>query len=121
MKIILQYPRKSKERRQAYSLLRNATNFDLYIQGELRPYRETNEESASLFYPCIYCKGLFKKQYLKRHTKRCLVNKEKICNSKDYVSASQSLAACAMDPTNVISTLNIKEQVLFMLAFLINS
>ena len=41
---ILKYPKKSKQRRQALSLLRNATNFDLYIGGTVRPNRKIKKQ-----------------------------------------------------------------------------
>lgn len=116
VKKLLEYPRGSKERRQGFSLLRNNTNFDLYIKGVVRPYRNTVENNLNLFHPCIYCRGLFKEKYLSRHTKRCLIQKSSNRNNeahayKNYISESQTLAACAMDTTNVISRLNVKEQV----------
>lgn len=119
VKKILQYPRKSKERRQAFSLLRNQTNFDLYIEGVVRPYRETMEKDSLTFYPCVYCKGVFKKEYLKRHTKLCVVQKNtkqegsELSCRKYYVSNSQTEVACALDATNAISRLNVKELVSF--------
>ncbi|KAF5275502.1 hypothetical protein FQR65_LT16635 [Abscondita terminalis] len=36
---IMEYPKNSKARRKAFALLRNDTNFDLYINGMLRPNR----------------------------------------------------------------------------------
>lgn len=117
VKKILDYPKGSKERRQGFSLLRNNTNFDLYIKGIVRPYRNTEENNLNIFHPCIYCKGLFKEKYLRRHTKACLVQKSSNKDKKEtpvyrnYISVSQTLAACSMDSTNVISRLNVKEQV----------
>ncbi|RZC38003.1 hypothetical protein BDFB_013121, partial [Asbolus verrucosus] len=62
-----------KERRQALSVLRNETNFELYVQGIIRPYRQCNKpaEEKPVYYPCAACKGLFLKHYLKRHAKKC--------------------------------------------------
>lgn len=123
IKKILEYPKNSKERRQAFLLFRNNTNFDLFINGEVRPNRKTIKIDSSTFYPCIYCKGMFNKNYLKRHVKSC---KSKIYSKPDtsyqtpqkyYVTDSQTLAACAMDPTNVISRLNVKSQVYYFLIY----
>lgn len=116
IKEILQYPVRSKERREAFILLRKNTNFDLYIGGIIRPYRETAKKDNILFYPCVYCKGLFKKEYLGRHTKSCVCKKtvEAVTLKKcrlNYISESQTLIACASDITNVISKLNVKQQV----------
>ena len=41
---ILKYPKNSKQRRQALSLLRNATNFELYIGGTVRPNRKIKKQ-----------------------------------------------------------------------------
>lgn len=74
---ILKYPKNSKQRRQALSLLRNSTNFDLYIAGTVRPNRTLIKESDGEinYYPCAYCKGLFLRSYLKRHAKSCISQK----------------------------------------------
>ncbi|KAK4879781.1 hypothetical protein RN001_007927 [Aquatica leii] len=108
---VFQLPKNSKERRQAFSLLRNSANFDLYIKGEIRPYRERiNKVETEKFYPCVTCKGLFLKQYLRRHAKKCYGFKNTNC-TKNYLGQSQTLSACAFDKTNVLSTLNVKEKV----------
>lgn len=114
---ILDCPKGSKERRRAVILLRNSTNFDLYIRGIMRPRRFTNKNDA-VYYPCIYCKGVFKKKYLPRHSKLCSNNKSiktKMKFHSNYVTDSQTLAACAMDPTDMISRLNVTEQVFFLI------
>ncbi|XP_044762705.1 uncharacterized protein LOC123319818 isoform X2 [Coccinella septempunctata] len=107
---LLKLPKNSKERRNKFILLRNDTNFNLYIKGTTRPNRKnkTHIENDELYYPCAYCKGLFKKRYLSRHAKCCIVNTN---NERNHCSASQTLTACAMDTTNVISKLNVKHQV----------
>ncbi|XP_050518994.1 uncharacterized protein LOC126893092 [Diabrotica virgifera virgifera] len=107
---LLQYPKNSKARRAAFKLLRNETNFDLYIQGDIRPTRSLTETQTSNFYPSIYCRGLYKKSYLKRHNRICK-QKNRGGSSSNYVSESQTLTACVMDPTNVVSKLIVKEQV----------
>ncbi|CAH1382975.1 unnamed protein product, partial [Tenebrio molitor] len=63
-----------KDRRLAFILLRKDTNFQLHISGTTRPFRKSNEEFSVKFeyHPCIYCKGLFRKQYLRRHAKKCI-------------------------------------------------
>lgn len=115
---IFQYPKGSKERRHALSLLVNEASFDLYIRGIVRPNRKCIRERdkvSTQFYPCAYCKGIFVKQYLKRHVKTCIGQKKSSIadntNKNSCLSTSQTLVACAMDPTTVISKLRIKEQV----------
>lgn len=113
---ILKFPKNSKDRRRALALFRNNTNFDLYISGtETRPFRQPSVKESPQklqFFPCAYCKGLFQKKYLKRHAKKCISrNAEQTANKNNYVSNSQTLVACAMDITDTISKLNVKEQV----------
>lgn len=109
---ILELPKRSKSRRTAFSLLRNDTNFHLFVNGIVRPYRQTGQQEQTIFYPCVNCKGLFKKHYLRRHKKLCLMQKASTSNTnRNYIADSQTLTACAMDPTNVISRLNVKNEV----------
>lgn len=107
---ILKHPRNSKERRRAFGLYRNEINFNLYINGLTR-------SKSSTYYPCAYCRGLYLKNYLKRHVKTCFVQNQSLDGSdgrrKHYLSHAQTVTACAMDPTDVISKLNVKEKVSF--------
>ena len=75
LKNILKYPKKSKEGRHAFTLLRNDTNFNLYINGITRPCRQPLKDDKVDYYPCAYCKELFIKRYIKRHIKSCIVYK----------------------------------------------
>lgn len=118
VKTIMQYPKNSKERKQALSFLRNRTNFELYINGTIRPNRELSKSVNKTvediqYYPCAYCKGLFVKSYLRRHAKKCVAHK--ISNQEgskiNHLSRSHTITACAIDPTNAISKLNVKEKV----------
>ncbi|XP_031328096.1 uncharacterized protein LOC116159286 isoform X1 [Photinus pyralis] len=109
---IFQLPKNSKERRRAFAILRNDTNFELFINGNVRPNRKLVKEPKIKikYYPCAYCKGIFARQYLKRHVKSCFL-KDSEKNQSKILSLSQTVTACAMDPTNVLSKLNVKEQV----------
>lgn len=118
MENIFQLPKNSKERRRVFALFKNDTNFDLYINGVTRPNRQIIKKpnrTEVTYYPCSYCKGLFLKEYLKRHAKFCFVQKQAVDRIKkkpNYrISNSQTIAACAKGPTNVISKLNVKNQV----------
>lgn len=112
VKNILEFPLKSKERKQAINLLKGSTNFDLYLKGILRPKKQRHEENSNDFYPCVYCKTLYSKLYLHRHAKMCPIKKNSIeANRKSkQITLSQIVIACALDTTDVISKLNIKEQ-----------
>lgn len=98
---IFNYPLHSKERRQAFAMLRNDTNFNLYITGLIRPNRHCTKaiNKDATYYPCVHCKGVYTKKYLKRHANSCSL--------KMRTKVDQKL----MDSTQVISKLNIKEQV----------
>lgn len=111
---IIDMPPNSKERRQALILLRNDTNFDLYIKGTIRPIhlKIDQTEDSTRYYPCAYCKGVFLKNYLRRHARSCPFQKRKSNDpKKDHLSQSQTVVACAVDPTNVVARLNVKEKV----------
>ncbi|KAK5647977.1 hypothetical protein RI129_002869 [Pyrocoelia pectoralis] len=111
---ILKLPIRSKERRKAFAMLRNNINFDLYINGVIKPnrYQEKTKNYNTLYFPCVYCKGIFTKQYLKRHNKSCFVkNNNSKSENRNILARSQTLVACAMDPNIVISKLNVKEKV----------
>lgn len=110
---ILKLPSKSKERKQVINLLKSNTNFDMYLKGIVRPKKQQNPHNDHEYYPCIYCKTLYSKHYLHRHAKICPIKKISIDGNKksEQVALSQTLVACALDTTDVISKLNIKEQV----------
>lgn len=115
---IFQHPKYSKERKHALSLFRNDTNFTFYIEGIIKPKRQVNNFPSAednKYYPCAYCKGVYIKGYLRRHVKRCTAFKmhAEINQKANHLSRSQTVTACAIDPTNVISKLNVKEQVKF--------
>lgn len=124
VKDVLQFPKCSKERRQALALLRNDTNFDLYIGGTVRPNRSVLQECATnqKYFPCAYCKGLFLEGYLKRHAKLCTSQKTDHISNKtlriNHLSNSQTAIACASDPTDTISKLNVKNQVRLIIIIL---
>lgn len=114
---IFQHPKNSTERKNALALFRNETNFKLYLEGNVKPNRRNfdNIYDNTQYYPCAYCKGLFLKIFLKRHIKVCIAfttNKNETKQLKlNHISRSHTVTACAADPTNVISQLNVKEQV----------
>lgn len=114
---ILTFPKNSRERRRAFILFRNDTNFNLFIKGITRPNRQTFKypDKEEVYYPCAYCKGLYARKYLKRHSKNCLVGAKVTNFGRNHISASQTVSACAMDTTNTISKLNIKKQVSLLL------
>ncbi|XP_048879711.1 uncharacterized protein LOC125748000 isoform X7 [Brienomyrus brachyistius] len=75
----LQFPRKSKERRQNLDYLRNRGNFIHNHQvlkqrrGVLVPRKQSSNtaELPKHYVHCLNCHGLFLKKYLWKHTKNC--------------------------------------------------
>lgn len=69
-------------------------NFNLFIEGnDVRPSRKhLNSNKTGDYYPCVYCKGLYLKTYLKTHAKVCLYKmklKPTSCNQwKNYLGDS---------------------------------
>nr|CAI5827408.1 unnamed protein product [Callosobruchus analis] len=114
---ILEFPVKSKQRRQAFDRLKGSTNFEMYLKGAIRPKKQRTEDTNVEYYPCIYCKALFSKKYLNRHAKICPVknNSTTAYGKSSQITLSQTAVACALDPNDVISKLNIKEQVFDMM------
>lgn len=109
---IISFPIKSKERKCALEKLRNDSNFDLYLNGNIRPKKQLTETIDIQYLPCIYCKAIFSKSYLNRHVKQCNANRESNKHKKvNVVSSSQTNVACALDPTDVISKLAIRNEV----------
>jgi hypothetical protein len=97
---IFNYPLHSMERRQASAMLRNDTNFNLYITELIRPNRHCTKaiNKDATYYPCVHCKGVYTKKDLKRHANSCSLEMPTKVDQK------------LMDPTQVVSKLNIKEQ-----------
>lgn len=56
------------------AMFRNDSNFDLYLSGTIRPKKQVLFYENKKYYPCIYCKGIFRKSYLNRHCKVCNYN-----------------------------------------------
>ncbi|KAJ8929701.1 hypothetical protein NQ314_017595 [Rhamnusium bicolor] len=108
---------KLNKRKEALAVLRKETNFDLYLRGEVCPNRRkpfNNPDTDIVYYPCVYCKGIFRKNYLRRHIKNCSAEKDNK-SSQNCVAKSQTFTACHMDPANVVSKLSIKETVFDMM------
>ncbi|CAH1976684.1 unnamed protein product [Acanthoscelides obtectus] len=118
VKKALEFPAKCKERKQALSVLRNEQNFELYLKGIIRPKKQLSEGTNITYYPCVYCKAVYARSFLIRHAKTCSAKIRSAENTKfkvNHVALSQTTVACALDPTDVISKLNLKEQVFNMM------
>lgn len=107
----LEFPVKSKQRKQAICMIRNDSNFDLFLRGTVRPKKQTLQDAEKKFYPCIYCKAIYTKTYLRRHCKTCEFRTSPM--EVNVVGRSQTLIAYSSDPTNAISKLEVNEQVSF--------
>ncbi|XKL62200.1 hypothetical protein PGB90_002033 [Kerria lacca] len=69
VKNIMSLPVNSMERIEAMKLLRNDRNFINFIATKTKKKSEELIEKNRL--PCEYCKGLFSKKYLARHSRNC--------------------------------------------------
>ncbi|XP_018569717.1 uncharacterized protein LOC108909779, partial [Anoplophora glabripennis] len=122
VKKILREPLNSKARKGALAALRKETHFERYLCGDILPARrkfddeKSRKNPESLHYPCTFCKGLYKKSYLRRHVKLCSsksVKHEEIASNA--VSKSQTFTACNLDQTNTVNRLEVKEKVFDMM------
>lgn len=118
----MSFPIGTKERRQALLKIKIESNFNLYLNGIIRPKKQLSQEKDTSYYPCVYCKVIYTKNFLHRHAKNCFAKQKLIglnSNAKvNYVSKSQTAVACASDPTETISKLNIKEQVIYLISII---
>lgn len=94
----------SKERKQHIDQLRKRGNFFNNICGatKLKPVRRPNrfaeQPKAMDYLPCKFCFGLFKKNYLRRHLKKCTLKKELLSNTPKNIQAdAQSLLLAFTD------------------------
>lgn len=109
---LLTYPKKSKERKQIITLIRNSGNFDEFLRGTLRPIYTTKDKSSTSYYPCANCKGLYSKKFLSRHRKKCMaVNVNENLDKNRHQSASQTLIACAIEGNNTLHKLRVRKEV----------
>jgi len=88
----------SKERKNLVDQLRKRGNFFNNIGGapKIKPVRRPNEfaepSTAKNYLPCKFCFGLFKKNYLRRHIKKCSLKKDEIGGKRKNIQANaQSL------------------------------
>ncbi|KAJ8937507.1 hypothetical protein NQ314_011821 [Rhamnusium bicolor] len=76
---ILEVPKGSNERKKFIDLLRKQGNFSVYSEHIVRPVQRPTSSSTKItlsddFLPCKYCKGLYKRNSLSKHAKKCFFN-----------------------------------------------
>lgn len=102
----------SKERKKIIGLIRNEGHFEEYLRGKIRPSYKTKSKLNKELYPCAYCKGLYVKNFLYRHYKKCpAANIKEDSRRIQHLSASQTLISCALDTNNSLHKLRVKEEV----------
>ncbi|CAH0555073.1 unnamed protein product [Brassicogethes aeneus] len=112
IKAILKIPKGGLERKQRLNLLRNQGNLLVYSENVIRPVQRPTLGAADniTFIPCKYCKGLYKKQALNRHAKKCVYNTEKN-KSGAYKSEGQTLLAFSESRKPFLNRLRLKTEV----------
>lgn len=70
------------------------------------------KEPNHRYYPCGYCKGLYKKHYLYRHYKNCpAAEVHNNFQRVKHIAASQTLMPCALDTSNTLDKFCVKKEV----------
>lgn len=82
------------------------------MNGVTRPNRRRRNESnkdKKNYHPCARCKGLYIKQYLRRHSQICTIKMKNVFqNRKDDVDNPQTAGpACESSARSVTSKLNV--------------
>lgn len=111
VKELLQVPVKSNKRREIISLIRKNGQFEEFMKGNIIPtYRNANVTCKNSYAPCGYCKGIFLKSYLVRHSRKCKVRSVKESGPKP-AAASQTLIACASEFGQTLAKMRVKSEV----------
>ena len=90
MQEILALPIGSNKRKALFTKLRNLGNFVVSsISDQIVPVKKPTSEHSPLdrknYLPCKFCKGFYKRKYLRIHLKKCLVR-----NGAEYSGNTQS-------------------------------
>ncbi|KAK9879324.1 hypothetical protein WA026_004177 [Henosepilachna vigintioctopunctata] len=118
---ILIHPKNSRERRRELSLFRNSTNFDIFVNGDVRPRQSvTGKYNSEKYFPCAHCKGVFSRKYVKNHRKFCYPKEERSKTKKKQEkgklsTSSESRVECEEDYNTIISKLNVNNQVFHLM------
>ncbi|XP_056310413.1 uncharacterized protein LOC130221897 [Danio aesculapii] len=78
----LSLPAHSKKRKELLQMLRNKGNFmhnnDVLKKGSgaLKVKRRSLKQASNKYTYCVYCRGMFVRQVLKRHMKNCLAKRD---------------------------------------------
>lgn len=111
---ILTLTKNDDKRKILLDSLRRQGNFLLNSQMEkTRPVRRPRaEESRKDYFPCNFCLGFFKKEYLRRHKKKCKMNKNTTKLRENHLSESQTFYICTGQNKEFYDSLRLRTEVL---------
>lgn len=123
---ILSYPKGDSKRKTLLDILRKEGNFILFREGKKiipvrrpqRPCPLNNENKTELceneFAICRYCKGIYKRNSLRKHLKNmCLLEKEEMTvHGRNHLSEAQTFLIAARNQTSFTASERFKKLVL---------
>lgn len=94
---ILEQPKGDRKRKVMIDLLRKQGNFSIIGENIMRPVQRPTSKpiedvTPTDYFPCKYCKGLYKKKSLRRHALTCYFNNEN-SKKKNFASEGQTMLA----------------------------
>lgn len=111
---IASLPTGNAQRKVLFDLLRKQGNYSIYQENILRPVQRPSSSTAIdptlIFLPCIYCKGLYRKQSLHRHAKKCRSNFSRN-KHKRFSSEGQTMLAFTESRQPFLNRLRLKDEV----------
>lgn len=93
-------------------MIRNLGHFKAFLVGDLKPKYVRGPARSTDYLPCSYCKGLYKKNYLRRHYIKCAAKPSEDKQRIKHMAKSQTLLACSADRNNTLHRLRVKTEVL---------
>lgn len=119
VRTLLQTPLKTKKRNLLLSSLRKQGNY-LYTESQktVRPVRRpkeniqrVTEDGKENYVPCPNCFGYFKRNYLRRHRKKCVMRSDKTDVREYHLSEAQMMITCSGHYARFYDNLRLKEEV----------
>lgn len=101
------------QRKILLNAIRRQGNYSLKTDTSLvRPVRRPRcQNNYAEYVACNYCLGLFKKQYLRRHRKKCDLRDRKTSNRENHLSETQIFTICSGLNKEFYDKLRLKNEV----------
>lgn len=116
VKKIIEVPKGDSQRKFMIDLLRKQGNFSIIGENITRPVQrptsKQNEDNVlpSDYLPCKYCRGLYKRNSLRRHALNCHFNNENR-QRKNFASEGQTMMAFTESRKEFLTKLRLKSEV----------